>query len=190
MVGEAANGQEAIRLAADLGHDVILMDLVMPDVDGVEATRRILERYPKTRVLVLTSYGSDEKLFPALDAGALGFLLKDATGDELVDAIRQVARGLSSLSPPIARRLVNSVSHHTFEKQPDHLTERETEILRVLAHGHSNEEIGELLHISPATVRTHLTQIFAKLGLTRRTQAMLYALKHGIAELEDDETVV
>jgi DNA-binding NarL/FixJ family response regulator len=176
-------------MARAVKHEVILMDLVMPGVDGVEATRRILSDSPSTRVLVLTSYGHDEKLFPALDAGALGFLLKDATGDELLQAIRQVARGLSSLSPPVARRLVRSFSHHLPGGTTPELTERENDILRVLAHGRSNDEIARELNISPATVRTHLNQIFSKLGLARRTQAVLYALKHGIASLEDEPGV-
>jgi len=186
VVGEAANGEEAVELARSVDHDVILMDLVMPELDGVEATRRILESCSEnSRVLVLTNYSSDEKLFPALDAGALGFLLKDSTGDELVQAIRQVSRGLSSLSPGIARRLVGEFSHESgVPGEP--LTHREREILRVMAHGHSNDEIAEELCISPATVRTHITHILAKLNVTRRTQAILYALKHGIASLDDE----
>ena len=185
VVGEASNGEHAVELAQNLGPDVILMDLVMPEVGGVEATRRILERCSEnTRVLVLTNYSSDEKLFPALDAGALGFLLKDSTADELVQAIRQVARGLSALSPGIARRLVGEFSHEPGEPQ-EPLTHREREILRVMARGHSNDEIAEELCVSPATVRTHITHILAKLNVTRRTQAILYALKHGIASLDD-----
>jgi DNA-binding NarL/FixJ family response regulator len=186
VVGEATTGEEAVRLACDTSSDVILMDLMMPVMDGIEATRRILESRPHARVLVLTSFGGDEQLFPALDAGALGFLLKDATADELVRAIRQVAQGLSSLSPPVARRLVRRFKHGAAEMPADKLTPREIEILRELAHGESNEGIGRQLHISPATVRTHLNQIFAKLGLTRRTQAVLYALKNGIAHIEHD----
>jgi NarL family two-component system response regulator LiaR len=186
VVGEASNGKQAVELTRDLGPDVILMDLVMPEVDGVEATRRILERCSETtRVLVLTNYSSDEKLFPALDAGALGFLLKDSTADELVQAIRQVSRGLTSLSSGIARRLVGEVSHESgMPGEP--LTHREREILRVMAHGHSNDEIAEELCISPATVRTHITHVLAKLNVTRRTQAILYALRHGIATLDDE----
>ena len=186
VVGEASNGEQAVELTRDLGPDVILMDLVMPEVDGVEATRRILQRCSEaTRVLVLTNYSSDEKLFPALDAGALGFLLKDSTADELVQAIRQVSRGLSSLSPGIARRLVGEVSHESgVPGEP--LTRREREILRVMAHGHSNDDIAKELCISPATVRTHITHILAKLNVTRRTQAILYALRHGIASLDDE----
>lgn len=189
VVGEAANGHEAISIAKSVGHDVVLMDLVMPGMDGVEATRRILKNSPPTRVLVLTNYGSDQRLFPALDAGALGFLLKDSTGEELVQAIRQVAKGLSALSPPIAHRLVTEVSHERSHDSPgEPLTPREIEVLRSMAVGHSNEDLGGKLCISPATVRTHISHILAKLNLTSRTQAVLYALKHGIATLDDDDS--
>lgn len=190
VVGEASNGREAVTVAEQVEHDVILMDLVMPEMDGVEATRRILEEHPPTRVLVLTNYGNDQRLFPALDAGALGFLLKDSTGAELVQAIRQVAQGLSALSPPIARRLVTEVSHEKAGGDPDEpLTPRETEVLRSMAHGHSNEALADKLCISPATVRTHISHILAKLNLASRTQAVLYALKHRIASLDDDDPV-
>jgi len=183
VVGDASGGDEAIELARRLEPDVVLMDLVMPGTDGAEATRQILAERPDTGILVLTSYGSDRKLFPALDAGALGFLLKDSTAEQLVRAIRQVARGQSSLSPAIARRLVREVGS---DQPTESLTDRETDVLRAIARGFSNEEIGKELCISPATVRTHVSNILAKLNLARRTQAALYALKHGIAELEEE----
>jgi NarL family two-component system response regulator LiaR len=187
VVGEAADGAEAIEMASRFLPDVVLMDLVMPGMDGVAATRQVLAANPETHVLVLTSFGADRKLFPALDAGALGFMLKDSTAEELVTAIRRVARGQSSLSPRIAGRLVREVSGEPSDDAPtDPLTQREIEVLRTIARGLSNEEIAEVLHISPATVRTHVSNILAKLNLTRRTQALLYALKHGIAELEEE----
>jgi NarL family two-component system response regulator LiaR len=164
---------------------VIVMDLVMPGVDGVEATRRILERDPAKRVLVLTSFGSDEKLFPAVRAGALGFMLKDAAPDDLVRAIRQVAAGRSSLNPTIARRLLREMSHDEAARgRSEDLTPREVEVLREIAHGLSNGQIGQKLFISEATVRTHVSSILSKLGLESRTQAALYALKRDIASLE------
>jgi NarL family two-component system response regulator LiaR len=188
VVGEAPNGKAAIEAVARLAPDVVLMDLMMPEMDGVEAIRHILATSPDTRILVLTSYGTDRKLFPALDAGARGFLLKDSTPGQLVRAIRQVARGQSSLSPDIARRLVREVSSESGGDCPtEPLTDRETEVLREIARGLSNEEIAETLRIRHATVRSHVSKLLGKLNLTRRTQAVLYALKHGIAELEEDE---
>jgi len=191
VVGEASNGIDAVAAFERLSPDVVLMDLVMPGMDGAEATRQILERHADAHILVLTSFGSDRQLFPALDAGALGFLLKDSTAGQLVRAIRQVARGQSSLSPAIARRLVREVAGETGNSaSKDSLTAREIDVLRVIARGHSNEEIAEVLCISPATVRTHVSRILAKLNLNRRTQAVLYALKHGIADLPGDENSI
>jgi NarL family two-component system response regulator LiaR len=190
VVGEASSGTAAVEMFEDLEPDVVLMDLVMPGMDGVETTRRILAADPEARVLVLTSFGSDRKLFPALDAGALGFLLKDSSAEQLIQAIRQVSRGQSSLSPAIARRLVREVTHDVASDAPrEPLTEREIEVLRSIAHGLSNEEIATELNISPATVRTHVSNILGKLNLARRTQAMLYALRHGIAVLERDDSM-
>ncbi len=185
VVGEATDGKEAVRIAQQTRPHVVLMDLVMPGLDGVETTRRILEKQPKTNILVLTSYGTDSKLFPALDAGAMGFLLKDTGADELVESIRQVARGQPAFSPAITRRLLREFSDGPGDDDSVPLTQRETEVLREVAHGLSNEEIAEKLFISPATVRTHVGNIFAKLSLQRRTQAVLYALRHGIATLSD-----
>jgi len=187
VIGEASGGKEAVEMTMLLLPDVILMDLVMPDMDGAEATRRILAGHPKARILVLTSFGSDRALFPALDAGALGFLLKDSTAEQLIRAIRQVARGQSSLSPAIARRLVRELGG---DPPREALTQRETDVLRVIARGLSNEEIAGELCISPATVRTHVSNILSKLNLARRPQAVLYALKHGIVDLNDGDDLI
>jgi NarL family two-component system response regulator LiaR len=187
VVAEASNGNEAVAAVARHAPDVVLMDLMMPEMDGVEAIRRILDNHPETRILVLTSYGADRKLFPALDAGATGFLLKDSTPEQLVRAIHQVARGQSSLSPAIARRLVREVSGEAGSDTPaELLTDRETQVLRWIAHGLSNEEIADKLCISCATVRSHVSNLFAKLNLTRRTQAMLYAFRYGIVDLDEN----
>jgi NarL family two-component system response regulator LiaR len=186
VVGEATDGREAVRIAQQARPRVVLMDLVMPGLDGVETTRLILEKQPKAAILVLTSFGTDSKLFPALDAGAMGFLLKDTGADELLDAIRQVARGQPAFSPAITRRLLREFSDGPGDDDESvPLTQRETEVLREVAQGLSNEEIAEKLFISPATVRTHVGNIFAKLNLQRRTQAVLYALRHGIATLSN-----
>ena len=186
VVGEAADGKEAVEKAERLHPDVILMDLVMPGMDGIEATRRITTRQPETRILVLTSFAEDEKVFPALKAGALGYLLKDAGPEELVRAIRQVYCGESSLHPAIARKVLQELSRPPEQPPtPEPLTERELEVLRLIAKGKSNREIAEELVISEATVRTHVSNILGKLQLASRTQAALYALREGIAELSE-----
>ena len=186
MVGEAENGQEAVTEAERLQPDVILMDLVMPEMDGIEAIRRITARQPEARILVLTSFAADDKVFPAIKAGALGYLLKDTDPEELVPAIRRVYREESSLHPTIARKLLQELSQPS-ERQPtpEPLTGREVEVLRLVARGRSNRVIADQLVISEATVRTHVSNILGKLHLASRTQAALYALREGLASLDD-----
>ncbi len=186
VVGEAKNGEEAVAKASQIRPDVILMDLEMPVMDGIEAIRRITSSQPDARILVLTSFATDDKVFPAIKAGALGYLLKDSSPDELVRAIRQVYRGESSLHPTIARKLLLEMSRPS-QKPPteDPLTEREVEVLKLVAQGKSNQEIADKLVISEATVRTHVSNILGKLHLASRTQAALYALKEGLASLDD-----
>ena len=186
VAGEAADGREAVERAVELRPDVVIMDLVLPEFDGVEAIRRIRSHIPEIRVLVLTSFGSDEMLFPALKAGALGYLLKDASPEELVRAIRATAKGLSSLNQTVARRLLAELSGEGLSRPGrDILTQRETEVLCSLARGLSNDGIAGALHISEATVRTHVSNILFKLGLDNRTQAALYALREGLTTLDD-----
>ncbi|MCK4316006.1 MAG: response regulator transcription factor [Anaerolineae bacterium] len=197
VVGEASNGREVIPRVESLRPDVILMDLVMPEMDGIEAIRRITARQPEARILVLTSFATDDKVFPAIKAGALGYLLKDSDPEELVRAIRQVYRGESSLHPKIARKLLRELSEGqrpsrsgpTSARSVEPLTEREVEVLRLVAQGQSNREIGNQLTISEGTVRTHVSNILGKLHLASRTQATLYALREGLASLEDAEEV-
>jgi NarL family two-component system response regulator LiaR len=186
VVGEAENGREAVAEVERLQPDVILMDLVMPEVDGIEAIRRITARQPEARILVLTSFAADDKVFPAIKAGALGYLLKDSGPEELVQAIHQVYHGESSLHPTIARKLLQELSRPS-ERAPtlEPLTEREVEVLRLVARGQSNQEIADQLVISEATVRTHVSNILSKLHLASRTQAALYALREGLASLDD-----
>jgi len=188
VVGEAENGQEAVAEVERLEPDVILMDLVMPEMDGIEAIRHIMARQPEARILVLTSFTSDGKVFPAIKAGALGYLLKHCSPEELVQGIHQVYCGEPSLHPSIARRVLRSLSDSS-EQRPgvESLTKREVEVLQSVAQGRSNLEISKHLTISEATVRAHVSNILAKLNLCSRTQAALYALREGLASLDDAE---
>ncbi len=187
VVGEASDGREAIAQADALHPDVILMDLVMPRLDGIEAIQQIMTHHPAIRILVLTSFATDDKVFPAIKAGALGYLLKDSSPEDLVQAIRQVYRGESSLHPMIARKVLQELTHPS-DRPPtlDPLTQREVEVLRLIAQGLENRDIAERLVISGTTVRTHVSNILSKLHLASRTQAALYALREGLASPEDD----
>ncbi len=189
VVGEASDGAEAIAQANSLHPDVILMDLVMPKIDGIEATKQITAQQSGMRILILTSFAADDKVFPAIKAGALGYLLKDTGPQELVQSIHQVYRGEPSLEPSIARKVLTELSTPQQKPlSPDPLTERELGILRLIAQGRSNKEIAEQLVITEMTVRTHVSNILGKLHLASRTQAALYALKEGLASLEDVPT--
>jgi len=187
FVGEAANGREAVKMVAELNPDVVLMDLVMPEMDGIEAIRQIKSQQADIRILVLTTFAGEDKIFPAIKAGALGYHLKDSGSEELLDAIRQVYRGESSLHPIIARKVLEELTRPAEKPStPDPLTPREVEVLRLVAQGLGNPEIADKLVISKATVRTHVSNIMSKLHLASRTQAALYALRKGLASLDDD----
>lgn len=186
VVGEARDGAEAVAEALRLEPDVILMDLVMPQMDGIAAIERILSHQPTARILVLTSFEADDKIFPAIRAGALGYTLKDFGPAELVRAIERVYRGESSLHPAIARKVLQELAQPP--KRPptvEPLTEREVAVLRLIAHGQSNQEIAAALGIGEGTVRVHVSNILSKLHLASRTQAALYALREGLASLVD-----
>lgn len=186
VVGEAANGWEAIAEIEKLQPDVVLMDLMMPKLDGIEAIRRISQDHPEVRILVLTSFASEDKIFPAIKAGALGYQLKDSSPEELAQAIHQVYHGESSLHPVIARKVLQELSRPVERPPtPDPLTPREVEVLQMVAQGLSNQEIAERLVISETTVRTHVSNILSKLHLASRTQAALYALREGLASLDE-----
>jgi len=193
VVGEAADGQRAIEQVERLRPDVVLMDLVMPGVDGLAATRRISAEWPETRILVLTSFAGVDKIMPAIKAGALGYLLKDSDPEVLVDSIRQVYCGNSSLHPSVARALLQEVAHPSDPAASsgvtEELTEREAEVLRFVARGWCNQEIADALTISEATVRAHVSHILAKLDLASRTQAAIYALRMGWASLAEQDAV-
>ncbi len=187
VVGEAIDGDEAVVAAEQLRPDVILMDLVMPESDGMTAIRQIAASLPDVRILVLTSFAGDDQVFPAIKAGALGYLLKDTGPEDLVRAIRQVYRGESSLHPQIARKVLRELARPAERPPtPEPLTAREVAVLRLVARGLSNGQIGEQLTISEPTVRTHMSNILSKLHLATRIQVALYALREGIASLDDD----
>jgi two-component system, NarL family, response regulator LiaR len=193
VVGMAANGKEAVKLAGDLKPDVILLDLVMPEMDGVQATVKIKEQNPKARILILTSFAEEHQVFSAIKAGAIGYLMKDTSSDQLIQAIQDTYHNRPALGPEIARKLMHDIQSDTSQALiDDPLTPRETEILQQIAMGKTNQQIADDLVVSERTVRTHVTNILAKLGLTNRTQAVIYALKEGIAfiqyTLDDEET--
>jgi DNA-binding NarL/FixJ family response regulator len=181
VVGTAADGEQALRIVAEKQPDVVLMDLRMPRMDGVEATRRIRTHHPETQVVVLTTYSDDESVLAALRAGARGFLTKDAHPDEIARAIRVVRDGEAQFDPTVQRRLVDVVAASE-PTAPDGLTGREIEVLAKIAAGKSNVEIAGELFISAATVKTHINNLFAKAGLRDRAQAVAYAFAHGISD--------
>ena len=188
VVGEASNGKEAVAGVEELKPDIVLMDLVMPVMDGIEAIRQIKAGKASTQILVLTSFATDDKVFPAIKAGALGYLIKDTSPDELISAIHQVHKGEPTLHPSIAQKLLKEISHSSDDApvSPDPLTERELEVLKLISRGLSNQEIAETLVVSVATVYTHVSRVLDKLHLASRTQAALYALREGLASLYDD----
>ena len=185
VVGEANDGFEAVKLADSLQPDVILLDLHMPRKDGIEAIEEIKAENPEARILVLTSFTEDEKVYAAIKAGAMGYLLKDSSPQEILKAIRQVYQGEMSMRPSIANKLMHELQRTSnLTPTEDPLTAREVEILKLVAQGLSNQEIAEKLVISERTVRTHVTNILSKLHLANRTQAALYALREGLADLD------
>lgn len=185
VIGEASNGAEALKMAQELTPDVVLMDLVMPVMDGIEATRQIKKTVPSVNILVLTSFSTNDKVLPSLNAGAIGYLLKDSTPAELVRAIHQVAQGEGSLNPAVTRQVLAQMQSPPPPAEEE-LTERETEVIKLMAHGYSNAEIARLMVVSNATVHTHVSRILSKLNLSSRTQAALYALKKGLVSLDED----
>ena len=185
VVAEASNGLEAVDKAARFRPNVILMDIRMPELDGLEATRRILAADESARVLILTTFDLDEYVYEALRAGASGFVLKDDPPEQLLDAIRVVARGEALLSPAVTKRVIRQFSrvpHAAAPRGLDDLTERERDVFRLIAHGLSNAEIGRELYISDTTVKTHITHILQKLGLRDRVQAVVLAYQAGLVD--------
>ena len=182
VVGEAADGEEALAAAERLRPDVVLMDLVMPRLDGVRALRALRERLPKTRVIVLTSFLDDDKLLPALRAGAAGYLLKNAQPQELARAVRLADAGEALLDPVVAARLVESLATSEEDRPLDRLTPREREVLELIGRGFPNKRIAQRLDVSEKTVKTHVGHVLAKLGVNDRTQAAVFAVRAGLVE--------
>jgi NarL family two-component system response regulator LiaR len=187
VVGEAGDGEEAVKLANELKPDVVVMDIRMPKLNGIEATKKIKERRPSTAVLVLTAYENDQYIFALLEAGAAGYLLKGVRVHEVIDAIRAVYAGESVLHPVIARRVIDRLVSPATAETPvtESLSEREMEVLKLAARGISNKDIAEELFLSPRTVQAHLGNIFNKLGVASRTEAILHGLRKGWLTLED-----
>jgi DNA-binding NarL/FixJ family response regulator len=194
VVGQAADGVEAFDLANKLQPDVILMDIKMPRLNGIQATRQIMAALPKTQIIILTTYDTDDWVFDGIRAGAVGYLLKDASGDNLAEAVRGAMRGESQMDPTVARKVLREFQHVTSaakltppvpEDEPlEKLTDREEEILKLLAAGLSNKEIAQQLSLSEGTVKNHISAILAKLHANDRTQAVLTALKRGLVDLK------
>ncbi|KPV59151.1 MULTISPECIES: response regulator [Paenibacillus] len=183
VVGEASGGQEGIRLALEYKPDVVLMDLVMEGMDGIETTRRLLQQHPECKVIVLTSFIDDEKIYPVIEAGAFSYLLKTSRAAEIAQAIRSAVKGQSVLESQVASKLMNRFRGPKQAAQPhEELTEREMEVLRLIAAGKSNQDVADELFIGVKTVKFHVTNILAKLGVEDRTQAAIYAYKNGLVE--------
>jgi DNA-binding NarL/FixJ family response regulator len=180
VVGEAANGREVLERAAELRPDIVLLDIQMPGMDGVAVARQLAQAIPETKIIMLTMYRQDQHLFEAIRAGARAYLLKDADAEELVDVIERVHRGEAALDPTVTLRVFDEFRRMSTEQEVDQLTEREREILQLLAEGHDNRTIGQRLHLSEKTVGNRLSEIFQKLGVTNRTQAALVAVQRGL----------
>ncbi|NNJ10150.1 response regulator transcription factor [Chloroflexales bacterium ZM16-3] len=186
VVGEASSGTEGVQLARDLLPDVVLMDLVMPGIDGVETTRQVKTVSPSSKVIVLTSFSDDNKVFPAIKAGAISYLLKDISPEELAHAIRAAQRNEAVLHPEVAAKLMQEFSSPRSDSPPvDQLTPREMDVLRLVAKGMSNKEIADTLIISEKTTKTHISNILSKLHLADRTQVAIYALRKRLVPMDD-----
>ncbi len=189
VIGEAADGEEAVRMTLSMKPDVVIMDIAMPNVDGIEATKRIKQQAPGTTVLILSAYDDDQFVFSLLEAGAAGYLLKSVRGNELIDAIRAVHAGESVLHPSIARKVLNRFTETASgdprkQKAAEILTDREIEVLQLATQGSSNQEIADKLFLSLRTVQSHLNHIFNKLQVSSRTEAVVRALKEGWVTLD------
>ena len=182
VVDQAVNGREGVEKALALRPDAILMDLVMPEMDGIEATKTILKAWPQAKIIILTSFIDDEKVYPAIEAGAASYILKTSPAEEIANTIRKTTAGQSVLEPEVTNKMMNRMTHQAETKLYEDLTNREREVLGLIAKGRSNQEIADELFITLKTVKTHVSNILAKLQVDDRTQAAIYAIKHQLAD--------
>lgn len=182
VVGEADNGRQAVSMALELRPDIILMDLVMPEMDGIEATRLIMEKWPAAKIIIVTSFLDDEKVYPALEAGATSYMLKTSKASEIAKAVRATYQGQSVLEPEVTRKMMEKLRHPKSEQLHEQLTNREMEVLLLMAKGKTNQEIADELFIALKTTKVHVSNILSKLEVQDRTQAVIYAFKHALVE--------
>lgn len=183
VIGEAENGKIGVEKALELRPDIILMDLVMPVMDGIEATKEILSKWKEAKIIIVTSFIDDEKVYPAINAGAKSYLLKTSSASEIAKAIRETNQGEGVFEPEVTDKLINRIQHYSQPALHDDLTTREKEVLLLIAQGKSNQEIADSLYITLKTVKTHVSNILSKLEVDDRTQATIYAFKHHLVEL-------
>ncbi|MDM5328698.1 response regulator transcription factor [Neobacillus sp. CF12] len=180
VVGEAADGKKGVELALELRPDIILMDLVMKEMDGIEATKQIIEKWPEAKVIIVTSFLDDEKVYPALEAGATSYMLKTSKADEIANAVRATYHGQSVLEPEVTGKMMVKMRQKHQQLPHEELTTREMEILMLMAEGKTNQDIADDLYIALKTVKTHVSNILSKLNVQDRTQAVIYAFKHAL----------
>ncbi|MEC0299476.1 response regulator transcription factor [Peribacillus frigoritolerans] len=185
VIGEADNGMKAVELAMELRPDIILMDLVMPEMDGIEATKRIIEKWPEAKIIIVTSFLDDEKVYPALEAGATSYMLKTSKASEIARAVRSTFQGQSVLEPEVTGKMMEKLRRPKITQLHDQLTNREMEILLLMTQGKTNQEIADELYIALKTAKVHVSNILSKLAVQDRTQAVIYAFKHSLVQEEE-----
>ncbi|MGM1032621.1 MAG: response regulator [Bacillota bacterium] len=185
VIGEADNGLKAVELAMELRPDIILMDLVMPEMDGIEATKRIIEKWPEAKIIIVTSFLDDEKVYPALEAGATSYMLKTSKASEIARAVRSTFQGQSVLEPEVTGKMMEKLRRPKIAQLHDQLTNREMEILLLMTQGKTNQEIADELYIALKTAKVHVSNILSKLAVQDRTQAVIYAFKHSLVQEEE-----
>jgi two-component system, NarL family, response regulator LiaR len=182
VVGEASDGKEGVKLALELRPDIILMDLVMKEMDGIQATKEIVEQWPEAKIIIVTSFLDDDKVYPALEAGAVSYMLKTSKASEIADAVRKTHHGQSILEPEVTGKMMTRMRQRNVSEPHEELTNRELEILLLMTQGKTNQEIADELFIALKTVKTHVSNILSKLGVQDRTQAVIYAFKHDLVK--------